>query len=185
MEEIAGVGAHCSAGIAQGSADVEPLAIAGRFKIECRDQFGKLKWVEEFDNAVVDTGKKYLLDAMTAAPTIAGPFLGLIGTYTATAAADTMASHAGWAEFTGVANRGTPTWTGASGTGTVTKAHSGSVNFTATAGGTINGCFIVLGSGAVNTISSTAGTLYSAGSFTGKTVAISDVLQVTYSTTLS
>ncbi len=185
MIEINGASDACAASVAKGVQSFDSLGISGRFKMTCHDADGNLKWEEEFANSVVDAGKKYLLDAMTAAPTIAGPFLGLIATYTATAAGDTMGSHAGWTEFTGVATRGTPTWTAASGTGTVTKAHSGTVSFTATSGGTINGCFIVLGSGAVNTVSSTAGTLYSAGSFTAKTVATSDVLQVTYSTTLA
>jgi hypothetical protein len=47
----------------------------------------------------------------------------------------------------------------------------------------VAGCFININGSA--TIDNTTGTLYSAGSFTGgnKTVASSDVLNVTYSTT--
>jgi hypothetical protein len=124
---------------------------------------------------------------MSTASVIAGPFIGLIATYTATAAADTMSTHAGWTEFTSVTGGVKPavTWTAASGTGTVTKTHSGTVSFTASAGGTINGCFVVLGSGATSAIPTTVGVLYSAGSFTAKTVSLNDVLQVTYSTTLA
>jgi hypothetical protein len=51
----------------------------------------------------------------------------------------------------------------------------------------IKGAFIVLGSGAVNTIDSTAGTLYSAATFSNgdKTVSNGDTLTVSYSTALT
>jgi hypothetical protein len=71
-------------------------------------------------------------------------------------------------------------------TNNVTTSSASSINFLITgAGGTVYGCFLVLGTGAVNTQSSTAGVLYSAGNFTGgsKTVAANDTLAVTYSTT--
>jgi hypothetical protein len=46
----------------------------------------------------------------------------------------------------------------------------------------VKGAFLVLGSGAVTTNNSTAGTLFSAGTFTGgdKVVATGDTLTVTY-----
>ena len=51
-------------------------------------------------------------------------------------------------------------------------------------GGTIYGCFLVLGSGAVDTQGSTAGTLYSEGNFgTSKVTTAGDTVTVTYSTT--
>ncbi len=42
------------------------LGIAGRFHLECRNRNGNLKWTEDFGNAVVEAGKKYLLDAMNS-----------------------------------------------------------------------------------------------------------------------
>ncbi len=162
------------------------LGIAGRFHLECRDRDGNLKWTEDFGNAVVDAGKKYLLDAMNNSISAVGPYLGLISGTPTVAQTDTMSSHTGWTEWTSVAARGTPTWTAASATGgTATKTHSGSVSFAMTGSGTVGGCFIVLGTGAVTTIGNTGGILYSAGSFTGKAVASGDTLNVTYSTTLS
>jgi len=48
----------------------------------------------------------------------------------------------------------------------------------------VYGCFLVTGSGAVSTQSSTAGTLYSEGNFSvAKTTTAGDTVTVTYSTT--
>ena len=110
------------------------------------------------------------------------------------AAADTMASHSGWTEFVnytvgGSAVRGTAVFTSASSSGTtpsnVTTKSANSITYTITgAGGTVGGCFLVTGSGAVSTQSSTAGTLYSAGAFsTAKVTTAGDTVSVTYSTT--
>jgi hypothetical protein len=68
------------------------------------------------------------------------------------------------------------------------KALSAAISFIiATTGGTVKGCFVVFGTGAVSTNNSTAGVLYSAGVFTGgdKIVAVADTLNVSYSTALS
>jgi hypothetical protein len=52
--------------------------------------------------------------------------------------------------------------------------------------GTVAGCGIVFGSGAVSTIDSTAGVLYSVGAFTAgsKTVGNGDTLNVSYTASL-
>lgn len=166
----------------------ESLDVQGRYTAVCRDKDGRVKWVEEFDNLVTDVGKRFILDTVLAgsAYTVTGPFMGLVGSGAASAAAgDTMASHAGWTEVGGTnapaytGNRLTVAWNAASGT---SKSNSGTLTFTFTSGGTVGGCFLALGSGAVNTKDSTAGTLYSAGAFTGgsKTVANTDTLTVTY-----
>ena len=57
------------------------------------------------------------------------------------------------------------------------------VEYVTGAGGTVYGCFLVTGTGAVNTQGSTAGTLYSEGNFsTAKTTTAGDTVSVTYST---
>jgi hypothetical protein len=65
------------------------------------------------------------------------------------------------------------------------KALSAALAFTFTGAGTVKGCFLVYGSGAVATIDSAAANtkLMSAGVFTGgdKVVANTDVLNVSYS----
>jgi hypothetical protein len=75
-------------------------------------------------------------------------------------------------------------WASASGRA---KALNAALSFViATTGGTVKGCFIVTGSGAVATNNDTNGTLYSAGVFTGgdKIVDVGDTLQVSYSTSV-
>lgn len=110
---------------------------------------------------------------------------GNVTTASGTRILDTMASHANWTEA-GSTNaptftaRVTPSWSAAA---SGVKSTSAAVSFTMTAGGTLEGAFIVTGTGAVSTLMNTSGTLFSAGAFTGgaKVVATSDVVNVTYS----
>jgi hypothetical protein len=100
----------------------------------------------------------------------------------------------GGKEFTnytvgGSAVRGTATFSASTSSGTtptnVTTSTASAITYTITgAGGTVYGCFLVTGTGAVSTQSSTAGTLYSEGNFaTAKVTTAGDTVSVTYSTT--
>ena len=173
----------------------EGMGVEGFYKIECRDAAGNLKWDEEFPNLVVAVGKQLMLDTLLkgSAYTVVGPFLGLIGNSTTFAAADTMTSKT-WTEFTnytvgGSAVRGTAVFASATSAGTtptnVTTSAATAITYTITgAGGTVYGCFLVTGTGAVSTQSSTAGTLYSEGNFsTAKATTAGDTVSVSYSTT--
>lgn len=165
----------------------------GRFIVECIDKDGKLKWHDTIENVVCTVGKNVALDAYLAGSgyTVVGPFMGLISSvdYTGVAAGDTMTSHAGWKEAgatnapTYTAPRKTCAWDAAA---SGSKALSAALSFVFTGSGTVKGCFLVYGTGAVNTIDSTAGTLYSAGLFTGgdKTVESTDTLNVSYTASL-
>ena len=176
---VADIGDHCDA--------------QGIYTVECFDKDGKLKWSDTIHNLVATVGKNLALDTYLAgaAYTVVGPFLGLISSvsYMAVAAADTMASHAGWVEA-GTANaptytapRKTAVWAAAS---AGSKSLSAALSFAITGSGTIKGCFMVFGTGALSTIDNTAGTLYSAGLFTGgdKVVVNTDTVNVSYSTSL-
>lgn len=181
---------------AQGNLIPEGMGVAGQYHVVCRDKDGNVKWEHEFPNLVVAVGKQLMLDTLlrtSGTYTTVGPFLGLISNNTTFAAADTMTSKT-WTEFTnytvgGSAVRGTASFSAATSSGTtpsnVTTSAASSITYTITgAGGTVYGCFLVTGSGAVNTLSSTAGTLYSEGNFTtAKTVTAGDTVAVTYSTT--
>ena len=164
----------------------------GRYHAVLRDKDGNIKWEDEFENLVTTVGKNLALDTFLAgsAYTVTGPYMGLINTNASAAAiGDTMASHAGWLEV-GLANA--PAYTGSrktvafSGAAAGAKASTGTYTFVFTSGGTVGGCFLVFGSGALATVDNTAGTLYSAGAFTGgsKVVAATDSLTVTYSASL-
>lgn len=196
-QEISNFGDHAEITMQTNPSLSETVGVEGFYHVECRDAEGNLKWAEEFPNLVVAVGKQLMLDTLLSgsAYTTVGPFLGLISGASPTfAAADTMASHAGWTEFTnytvgGSAVRGTAVFTSATSTGTtpsnVTTKAASAITYTITgAGGTVGGCFLVTGSGAVSTQSSTAGTLYSAGAFsTAKVTTSGDTVSVTYSTT--
>jgi hypothetical protein len=173
----------------------EGMGIDGFYHVECHDAQGNLKWNEEFPNLVVAIGKQLMLDTLLkgSSYSVVGPFLGLIGNNTTFAAADTMASHS-WTEFTAYtvsssAVRGTAVFASSTSTGAtpsnVTSSTATAITYTITgAGGTVYGCFLVTGTGAVNTQSSTAGTLYSEGNFSvAKAVTAGDTVSVTYSTT--
>ena len=67
----------------------------------------------------------------------------------------------------------------------VTSSTATAITYTITGGGgTVYGCFLVTGTGAVSTQSNTSGTLYSEGNFsTAKATTAGDTVSVTYSTT--
>lgn len=165
----------------------------GTYYVECIGPDGNVKWTDVIDNTVATVGKNLALDTYLAgsAYTVVGPFMGLISStsFSAIVAGDTMASHAGWLEAgnanapTYTAPRKTAAWSAAS---SGSKALSAALSFAITGTGTVKGCFMAFGSGAVSTIDSTAGTLYSAGLFTGgdKVVANLDTLNVSYTASL-
>ena len=178
------------------AANNETVGIAGYYNVTCNDAQGNLKWEESFPNLVNSIGKQLLLDTLLkgSSYTVVGPFLGLINSSPTFLAADTMTSHAGWTEFTNYtvsasAVRGTAVFASATSSGlspaNITSSAAASITYTITgAGGTVAGCFLVTGSGAVSTQSSTAGTLYSAGAFAvSKITTVGDTVAVSYTTT--
>jgi hypothetical protein len=176
----------------------EGMTQEGSFYVECRDKDGNLKWTDGFPNLVVAVGKQLMLDTLLkgSSYSVTGPFLGLTKVSLTPAATDTMTTlvTTNAAEFTnytvgGSAVRGTAVFASSTSTGTtpsnVTSSTATGITYTITgAGGTVYGCFLVLGSGAVNTQSSTGGTLYSEGNFSvAKATTAGDTVTVTYSTT--
>jgi hypothetical protein len=177
----------------------EGMTQEGYYHVVCRDKDGNLKWEEEVPNLVVAVGKQLLLDTLlrtSGTYTTVGPFLGLTKVSLTPAATDTMTTlvTTNAAEFTnytvgGSAVRGTAVFAASTSSGStpsnVTTSTATAITYTITgAGGTVYGCFLVTGSGAVSTQSSTAGTLYSEGNFTtAKVTTAGDTVSVTYSTT--
>ena len=195
QNELSNFGDHAVATLQANASIPEGMGIDGYYKVECRDANGNLKWNEEFPNLVVAIGKQLMLDTLlrtSGTYTTVGPFLGLINNSTTFAAADTMTSKT-WTELTtytvgGSGVRGTAVFAASTSSGStpsnVTTSTATAITYTMTGSATVYGCFLVTGSGAVSTLSSTAGTLYSEGNFsTAKTVTSGDTVSVTYSTT--
>jgi len=195
QKELSNFGDHAEITMQANAVIPEGMGVDGFYRVECRDAQGNLKWNEEFPNLVVAVGKQMMLDTLlrtSGTYTTVGPFLGLINNSTTFAAADTMTSKT-WTELTtytvgGSAVRGTAVFAAASSAGTtpsnITTSTATAITYTMTGSATVYGCFLVTGSGAVSTISSTAGTLYSEGNFsTAKAVTSGDTVSVTYSTT--
>lgn len=181
---------------AKGDIAPETVGIEGYYHVVCRDKDGNIKWEDEFPNLVMAVGKELMFNTLlrtSGTYTTVGPFLGLLKSGYTAAAADTMSITTSneFVNYTvgGSAVRGTASFSASTSTGTtpsnVTTCAASSITYTITGvGGTVAGCFLATGTGAVNTQLSTAGTLYSAGNFTtAKTTTAGDTVAVTYSTT--
>ena len=197
-KEKQGFGDSAIATLNTNAISAEELGVHGHYHVVCRDKAGNIKWEEEFPNLVVAVGKELMLNTLlrtSGTYTTVGPFLGLTNATLTPAATDTMTTLVGGGyEFINYtvgasAVRGTAVFAAATSSGStpsnVTTSTAASITYTITgAGGTVYGCFLVTGSGAVSTQSSTAGTLYSEGNFaTAKITTAGDTVSVTYSTT--
>lgn len=189
-----GIGASDNmGGMMSGSVDASDVGrVKGSFHFKCTDADGKVLWEETDHNLFTTLAKNTLLNAgYNASATLVGPFMGLISSvgFSAVAAADTMASHAGWNEAQGATN--VPDYTGnraslTYGTASAGVITAGSASFVFTSSGTIQGAFVLAGSGAVNTKSSTAGVLMNAGTLSAAQPVISgNTLTITHSGTLT
>lgn len=182
LKSLLGMGAE----LAQTGEAKHTVSIEHHYHVECwRD--GALVWEEDFKNLVVTTGLNKYLDA-TLKTGLASPswFVGIItgpGGSNTYVIADTMASHAGWAENTSYSNATRPAFTpGSIAAGSVdNSAAKASYNINGSA--TIAGAFMVDNS----TKGGTTGTLLGEGNFTGgdRAVVNGDVLNVTITATIS
>jgi hypothetical protein len=170
----------------------------GVYTFECRGPDGELKWRDTIDNVVCTEGKNLAFDTFIAGSsyTATGPYLGLISSvsWVQVAATDTGVQINGtnqWKEAGGgnaptyTGNRPTTSggWNAASGGA---KALTTAITFSITGTGTIEGGFILYGSGALATKDDAHGVLWSAGTFSGgvKTVGSGDTVSVSYSTSM-
>lgn len=173
----------------RGSFHGEHAEAHGRYVVECRGPDGELKWVDTIENLVTTVGKNFALDTYLAGSGYTATwFMGLISSvgYSAVAAGDTMASHAGWTEAGPTnapnyseATRPAAAWSAAA---AGSKAMSSPRTFTISGAGTVKGCFLTT----VSTKDGTTGTLYSAGLFSGgdKVLGPGDTLSVSYTASL-
>lgn len=148
------------------------------YTIECRDRSGELKWSEQVENLVVNTGLDDALDKyFKGAAYTASHFVGLVSGTPTIAAADTMAGHAGWTEITAYTEAARPTLTLGAVAGQVVNNAAAKAQFSVNANGTvIGGAFVTTN----NTKGGITGTLYGAAAFTvgNKTADNGDTINV-------
>jgi len=160
----------------------------GVFRVQCFDKDGVLKWEDQMHNLVVNEGLQSMnTQYFKGSAYTAAFFLGLVtgpGSGTTYAAADTLATHAGWTEFTNYSgSRKAVTF------GTATTADPSVIGNSASpsqfsitgAGGTVAGAFLC------TVASGTSGVLFSEADFQspGDRVVVSgDTLNVTYTFSL-
>jgi len=157
----------------------DKFSLRGFFVVEHRNKSGELIGAYEMPNGIVDVGLNHILDTeFHAAAQVATWYIGLVDNagWTAWAAADTMAAHAGWAESVAYTEANRPEWTeGAAAARAITNAVT--VDFSINAIGNMKGIFIV----SDNTKGGAIGILWSTAAFTS-VVAVSggDTFKITY-----
>lgn len=154
-----------------------------QFHVECHGPDGTLKWADEFENLVVNAGLDDSLDKhLKGSGYTAGWFVGLTDGTPTVAAADTMASHAGWVEVTAYDEGVRQTLTLGAVSGQSVDNTASKAVFTISADDTtIGGAFIVTTSDK----GGSTGILYGGGAFTAgdKTIDDGDTLTVTVTCT--
>lgn len=179
-----------ASGLLAGTGSGEQTKATGRFDIQCFDKDGNLKWEASNHNLVVNVGLQYMAGtALTSTTQITAWYIGLYGAAATNnpAAADTMASHAGWTEVVAYSNatRVAATFTAATAANPSVVTNSASpATFNMNATTTVGGAFLVSNS----TKSGTTGTLFSAADFQSpgdRSVVSGDSIVVTYTMSLA
>jgi hypothetical protein len=188
FNEKAHSGDAAAAGLVAKTGFNEKIQAGGVFHVQCLDKDGKLKWEDQMHNLVVNEGLQNMITEYFKGSTYdAAFFLGLItgpGSGTSYAAADTLASHAGWTEYTDYSGaRKAVTFGTATTADPSVISNSGSPSsFTISgAGGVVAGAFLC------TVDSGTSGVLFSEADFQSpgdRTVVAGDTLNVTYTFSL-
>ena len=188
--ELGNIKDSASAGLIASRKGTEAGGAGGVFTVKCVGPDGQIKWTEKFHNLVVNEGLQDMNSQyFKGIGYNADWYIGLVqgpGSGNTYAAADTLATHAGWTElaagtaYTG--NRKAATF------GTATTADPSVID---NAGSPASFAMLVNGTsvaGALlcNAVSGTSGVLFSVGNFTGgdKSVDNGDTLNVTYTFSL-
>jgi hypothetical protein len=187
--EIAKASDAVASGLVAGTRHTETAKATGRFRMECYDKDGLLKWSAEESNLVVNVGLQYMAGvALTSTTQILTTswYIGLYGAGASNtpAATDTLASHAGWTEVNPYSgNRPAVTFVAA------TNANPSVVtNSASPAAFSINATQVVGGAFLCSAASGTSGTLFSAADFQSpgdRSVVSGDTLNVTYTFSLA
>ena len=183
MKDRATTGDAIGASVTVNNSVSASMMAGGVYHVQCFDKDGNLKWEDKAHNLVVNQGLKDMNDKyFSGAAYTAAWYLGLVtgpGSGTTFAAGDTLASHAGWTEFTNYSgNRGAVTFGAATTADPSVITNPSPVQFTITgAGGTVAGAFLA------SVATGTSGILFSGSDFQSpgdRAVVAGDVLNVTY-----
>jgi hypothetical protein len=166
----------------------ESAKAGGVFTVQCFDSEGNLKWEDEKYNLVVNEGLQNMnTQFFKGSAYTAAWYMGLItgpGSGTTIAAADTLASHAGWTEFTNYSGNRPAITFGTASTAdpsVISNSSSPSSFSISSSGGVVAGAFIC------SVTTGTSGVLFSASDFQSpgdRTVVSGDTLNVTYTFSL-
>tara|TARA_R110000822_G_scaffold107968_1_gene237306 strand:+ start:3753 stop:4331 length:579 start_codon:yes stop_codon:yes gene_type:complete len=164
------------------------MKAGGVYTVQCFDKDGNLKWEDQSHNLVVNAGLKDMNDKYFAGSSYtAAWYIGLVtgpGSGTTFAAADTLASHAGWTEFAEYSGARKAAVFAAATTAdpsVVTNTSSPAAFLISGAGGVVAGAFLA------SVSSGTSGVLFSESDFQSpgdRTVVSGDTLNVTYTFSL-
>lgn len=177
------------AGLVATTQMVDSPRAGGVFHVQCLDKDGNLKWEESMHNLVVNTGLQYMnTQFFTGSNYTTALYLGLItgpGASNVYAAADTLASHAGWTEFVNYSGARKAVTFGSATTAAPsvisTSGAPSAFSITST-GGVVAGAFLT------TVDSGTSGVLFSEANFQApgdRTVVSGDTLNVTYTFSLN
>ena len=159
------------------------IALTSIYKFECFDKDGNLKWEDENHNTVVNTGLDDALDKYFKGSAYTAAFyVGLTDGTPTVAAADTMASHAGWVEVTVYDEATRPALTLGSVASQSVDNSASKASFAINADTTtVGGAFVTTN----NTKGGSTGTLYGAAALSAgdKSLDNGDTLQVTVTLT--
>lgn len=160
----------------------EGLVGGGVFTVTCYDKDGNLKWEDKAKNLVVNVGLQDMNTKYFKGVTYtAAWYLGIVDNagFSAYAAADTLASHTGWTEFTGyTGDRKAVTFgTATTADPSVIDNNASQASFSITGTATVRGAFLA----SVDT--GTSGVLFSEADFESpgnRSVVSGDTLNVKY-----
>jgi hypothetical protein len=128
-------------------ADRGPLRVGGVCRWWCHGADGRLKWRSVFNNGAAYVGLNYILETMFRSGTqLTAWYVGLIdgATFSAVSANDTMASHAGWTEFTTYVSANRPAW-GPAAAASGVMTNTALFTYAIQADGTLAGQFVTSG----------------------------------------
>ena len=160
---------------------VSGLGVGGTFFVECYDKDGNLRWRDQAKNIIPNAILNDILNVyFNSGAQTSAFYIGIVDNagFSAFAAADTMASHAGWTENINYSNGSRPVWTpGAASGQSISNPTPATFNMNPPSTITVKGFFLT----SSNTLGGTSGNLDATAALqTPQQANNGDTLKVTY-----